>query len=128
LSKNNDGTYSIIDGKVSMKKDDLELVASYWTQLEAYAYMLEKPEVGEPKKISTIGLLQWRINGAFQVDATSTSKGFRVEQRYIPVERNVEKFLAFMENFIGIIEGSFPSSNPECQECEFLKDIRFYTE
>jgi hypothetical protein len=97
LTSNEDGTHSIIDGKVSMKKDEVGLVSSYWTQLEAYVYMLEKPEVGEPKTISTIGLLQWRIDGALETD--HGGKGFSVEQRYIPVERNVHGFTEFMKKF-----------------------------
>lgn len=126
LATNEDGTYSIIDGKVSMKKDEQGLIKSYWTQLEAYVYMLENPEIGEAKKISTIGLLQWRIDGSFDVNAGR--KGFSVEQRYIPVERNVEGFMKFIENFIGIIEGAYPSASSECKECEFLSDIGFYSE
>jgi len=124
LTSNEDGTHSIIDGKVSMKKDEVGLISSYWTQLEAYVYMLEKPEVGEPKTISTIGLLQWRIDGALETD--HGGKGFSVEQRYIPVERNVHGFTEFMEKFIGVIEGEFPAPSSDCFDCTFLREIGFY--
>jgi PD-(D/E)XK nuclease superfamily len=126
LTNNEDGTHSIIDGKVSMKKDEAGLIASYWTQLEAYVYMLEKPELGEPKSISSIGLLQWRIDGS--LEKISTAKGFSVEQRYIPVERNEAKFHTFMEKFIGVIEGAFPASSSDCLDCKFLREINFYSE
>jgi hypothetical protein len=125
LATNEDGTYSIIDGKVSMKKDEQSLVSDYWTQLEAYVYMLENPEIGDAKKISTIGLLQWRIDGALDVNASF--KGFSVEQRYIPVERDIEGFVKFIEKFIGIIEGDYPTASPECRDCEFLSEIGFYS-
>ena len=124
LAANEDGTFSIIDGKVSMKKDENELIANYWTQLEAYVFMLENPESGEPKKISTIGLLQWRITGASRVDDVPT--GFSIEQTYVPVARRPEEFQSFMESMINTIEGEFPESNPDCYDCKFLYDIGFY--
>ena len=87
--------------------------------------MLENPEIGDAKKISTIGLLQWRIDGALDVNASF--KGFSVEQRYIPVERDIEGFVKFIEKFIGIIEGDYPTASPECRDCEFLSEIGFYS-
>ena len=126
LTSNEDGTHSIIDGKVSMKKEVSGLIASYWTQLEAYVYMLEKPEVGEAKRISSIGLLQWRVDGSLQ--NTSTTRGFSIEQKYIPVERSEEKFHTFMEKFIGVIEGEYPDSSHECLDCKFLREINFYVD
>ena len=124
LSESKDGTYSVIDGKVSMKKDAGDLAEGYWKQLEAYVFMLENPEVGEPKKISTIGLLQWRIDGA--VDISEPRRGFTVEERYIPVNRNPEGFRQFIGGFIATIEGEFPSSGNDCYDCKFLKQIEFY--
>ena len=124
LSENKDGTYSVIDGKVSMKKDAEDLAEGYWKQLEAYVFMLENPEVGDPKQIATIGLLQWRIDGA--ADLTESRRGFTVEERYIPVARNPEGFREFIEHFIAIIEGDFPNSGNECYDCKFLRQIEFY--
>jgi hypothetical protein len=124
LSQNKDGTHSVIDGKVSMKKDAEDLAEGYWKQLEAYVFMLENPEVGEPKQIATMGLLQWRIDGA--VDLTEPRRGFTVEERYIPVARNPEGFREFIESFIAIIEGDFPDSGNDCYDCKFLRQIEFY--
>ena len=124
LSENKDGTYSIIDGKVSMKHDEAELIGSYWTQLEAYVFMLENPESGDSKKISSIGLLQWRIDAA--IDMANPIHGFSVEERYIPVKRNPKAFQEYMERFIGYIEGQFPKASTECRDCDFLSTIGFY--
>jgi hypothetical protein len=124
LSKNEDGSFSIIDGKVSMKKDEEGLIDSYWTQLEAYVYMLEHPEIGDPIKIDSIGLLQWRITG--DVIEQDGSRGFAVEERYIPVNRRVAEFDVFMARFIGIIEGDYPDASSTCLDCKFLTEIGFY--
>jgi len=124
LARNDDGTYSIIDGKVSMKKDEEGLIQSYWTQLEAYVYMLEHPEFGDSIQVNSIGLLQWRITG--EVLTLNGTKGFAVEERYIPVERNETGFNLFMEQFISIIDGEFPDAAPACFDCKFLTEIGFY--
>lgn len=124
LAANDDGTFSIIDGKVSMKKEPEVLINNYRTQLEAYVFMLENPESGEAKKISSIGLLQWRINGV--VGNNPFERGFKVEETYIPVERRPEEFGEFIAKFISIIEGDFPESGPECYDCKFLYEIGFY--
>ncbi|NCW94703.1 MAG: hypothetical protein EBW79_06960 [Actinobacteria bacterium] len=47
LVDHNDGTYSIVDGKVSMKKDAESLIDNYWTQLEAHRYI---PIPRQPEK------------------------------------------------------------------------------
>ena len=124
LSKNIDGTYSIIDGKVSMKKDAEGLANDYWKQLEAYAYMLEHPESGDPLVISTIGLIQWRIDSTLSME--SDLRGFKVEEKYIPVNRNPDGFIDFISDFIEIIEGNFPDSSPNCADCKSLSQIGIY--
>ena len=124
LATNENGSYSIIDGKVSMKKDKDGLIESYWTQLEAYVYMLEHPENGDPIEINSIGLLQWRITG--EVIEQDGTRGFAVEERYIPVDRKVAEFALFMANFIEVIEGEFPEASSICLDCKFLTEIGFY--
>lgn len=124
LAKNEDGSFSIIDGKVSMKKNEKDLIDSYWAQLEAYAFMLEHPEIGDPIEIKSIGLLQWRITG--DVIERDGSRGFAVEERYIPINRNAVEFDAFMTRFIEIIEGDYPDATSTCLDCKFLTEIGFY--
>lgn len=121
LVDHHDGTYSIIDGKVSMKKDADEIVESYWTQQEAYVYSFENPLDGNPRPIKTIGLIQWRIDDTFLTDFNG--RGFTVEHRYIPIPRRPNEFQKFIEKFIGIIEGEFPNSGPDCSNCKFFNLI-----
>ncbi len=123
LVDHNDGTYSIVDGKVSMKKDADALIESYWTQLEAYVYAFENPLEGDAMPIKTIGLLQWRIDDSLHLE--ENKRGFSVDHRYIPIPRQPEKFQEFLEKFIGIIEGEFPESGENCENCKFLSKIGF---
>ncbi len=123
LVDHNDGSYSIVDGKVSMKKDAEALIESYWTQLEAYVYAFENPLDGDPMPIKSIGLLQWRIDDSLHLD--ENKRGFSVDHRYIPIPRQIERFQNFLAEFIGIIEGEFPNSGPECDACKYLEKIGY---
>jgi hypothetical protein len=118
-----DGTYSIVDGKVSMKKDEDALIESYWTQLEAYVYAFENPEEDTPMNIRSIGLIQWRIDNSLHLEGDL--RGFSVEHRYIPIPRREKQFHEFIGKFIGIIEGDFPDSGIDCENCNFLTKIGF---
>jgi len=123
LVDHQDGNYSIVDGKVSMKKDSDALIDSYWTQLEAYVFAFENPLEGSPMPIKSIGLLQWRIDNSMHLDGDM--RGFSVDHRYIPIPRRPNEFQNFLEKFIGIIEGDFPESGPDCENCAFLEKIGY---
>ena len=123
LVDHQDGTYSIVDGKVSMKRIAEELIESYWTQLEAYVYAFENPLVGDAMPIKSIGLLQWRIDNALHLE--DHKRGFSVDHRYIPIPRQPERFQEFLAKFIGIIEGEFPNSGEGCDACKYLERIGY---
>lgn len=123
LVDHGDKTYSIVDGKVSMKKDSDALIESYWTQLEAYVFAFENPLDGNARKIRSIGLLQWRIDNSLHLE--DDKRGFSVDHRYIPIPRRPEKFQDFLAEFIAIIEGEFPESGEDCDNCIFLNKIGF---
>jgi hypothetical protein len=117
-----DGTFGVSDGKVSTKKDADLLAADYSHQLHSYAFMLENPKEGEIVKVDSLGLLQWRIEDTLPDE---TTLGFSVMHRYIPIERDDEKFQKFMEDMITVIEGEFPDPSPYCKECEWLTEIGY---
>lgn len=123
LVHHNDGTYSIVDGKVSMKRDDNALIESYWTQLEAYAFAFENPLKGDPLSIKSIGLLQWRIDNSLHLDGDL--RGFSVEHRYVHLLRREKEFQEFLAKFIAIIEGEFPKSGNDCENCAFFSKMGF---
>ena len=123
LVDHNDGTYSIVDGKVSMKKDAEALIESYWTQLEAYVFAFENPLEGDAMPIKSIGLLQWRIDDSLHLE--ENKRGFSVDHRFIPIPRQPERFQSFLAEFIGIIEGEFPESGADCDTCKYLEKIGY---
>ena len=117
------GEFGVADGKVSLKKDTEALIKDYKNQLHSYAFLLEAPESGATQRVSSLGLVQWRIDSTYPSD--SAKWGFGVETRYIPVEKNDREFQEFMAKFIGYIEGEFPEADSECYDCKWLKDIGF---
>ena len=113
LGENSDGSLAIIDCKVSDSERDSG--DFYAPQLEAYAYSLENPAVGEGKKVSTMGLLIWSPKSA---DLT----GFKVEQRYVPVKRDSARFQSLLTDLITMLEGEMPDSGEKCETCRFISN------
>ena len=113
LGENSDGSLAIIDCKVSDSERDNGQF--YAPQLEAYAYSLENPAVGEGKKVSTMGLLVWSPKSA---DLT----GFKVEQKYVPVERDSARFQTLLADLINMLEGEMPDSGEKCETCRFISN------
>ncbi|MDO8573284.1 MAG: PD-(D/E)XK nuclease family protein [Candidatus Daviesbacteria bacterium] len=60
LSKLDDGTYAIIDFKITTP--DEEKIQKYANQLHAYKFALENPADGEPIKISKMGIVSINPN------------------------------------------------------------------
>ena len=113
-----DGRFGVADGKVSMKLDQAALAKDYSNQLHAYDFMLENPKADDGQKVDTLGLVQWRIDGTLPLD--SESWGFKVDHRYVAVERDDASFKEFMDRFITVIEGGFPEPASDCSDCGWL--------
>jgi hypothetical protein len=108
LGENSDGSLAIIDCKVSDSDRDS-------AALEAYAYSLENPAVGDGQRVDSMGLLVWNPDHA-------EADGFKVRQKYVPVPRDTTRFNALVEDLITMLEGDLPSSGVDCQTCKFLKN------
>lgn len=116
-----DGSVGIIDCKVS--DSDRDNGAFYAPQLEAYAHALENPDRGKPFPVSSMGLLIWKLGGVTETspsELASHSHGFGVNQVYVPVERDSDRFNAILEELITTIEGGMPDSGAECNVCNYL--------
>lgn len=116
-----DGTVGIIDCKVSDSDRDNGIF--YAPQLEAYAYALENPDRGKPFLVSSMGLLIWKLAGVTetaQTELASNSHGFGVNQIYVPVERDSNRFTQILEELITTIEGGMPEPGADCNLCNYL--------
>jgi len=112
-----DGTYGVVDCKFQARDSDKS--GFYSPQLEAYAFGLENPAKGEPKKISSLGLLVWspvKIRGN-----SSGNFGMELKCSWYPMERNPEALQARLSEFIGVIAGTVPESKAKCDQCSYVE-------
>ena len=115
-----DGTHGIIDCKFQGKDNDKS--EFYSPQLEAYAFALENPVEGAPKKISVLGLLVWSPkkpigdpDSGFSLDLNSS---------WFPIARNPATLEDRLRDFIGVISGPTPDRKAKCDVCEFITNRR----
>jgi hypothetical protein len=103
----------------------------YWSQLESYAYCFEHPARGEPRAVDFIGLLCWHPQSfalSFPLPETEPTGDQRTHGellgalRWIPVERNRDRFLELLEAVASIlVEPSPPPPGEDCSRCQ-LRD------
>ena len=111
-----DGTYGVIDCKFQARASDKGKF--YSPQLEAYAFALENPAKGEPKKISSLGLLVWapvKIRGN-----SSGNFGMELSCNWYPIERDPAALHNRLTEFIGVIAGEVPASKANCDQCKYI--------
>ena len=92
LLKHDKNSYSIIDYKtthISKKLNDI-----YFLQIMAYAYCLENPEVGEPKKIDNLGLIVFQPE---KFDATLGKANLNGSLHYVEIAFDKNKFKKWMK-------------------------------
>ncbi len=116
VAENEDGTFGLIDCKVS--DSDRDNAGFYSPQLEAYAYSMENPAAGKGVRVASMGLLVWNPTHAIGED--QFSYGFGVSQKYLPVERDQVNFLSVIGEFISVLAGSLPSAGATCGTCNYL--------
>jgi len=111
-----DGSYGIIDCKFQARDNDKS--SFYSPQLEAYAFALENPAKGEPKKISTLGLLVW---SPVKIRGTSSGNfGMELRCSWYPIERNPEALQVRLREFIHTVTGDAPASDDKCDQCNYI--------
>ncbi|MFM8897822.1 MAG: PD-(D/E)XK nuclease family protein [Actinomycetota bacterium] len=115
-----DGTYGIIDCKFQGKDNDKS--DFYAPQLEAYAYALENPVSGEPRKVSVIGLLVWSPKKPLGDPYDGFSLG--LNSSWFPITRNPEGLQERLQDFIEVISGPTPVRDSGCETCKFISNRR----
>jgi len=115
-----DGTYGIVDCKFQARQSDKSKF--YAPQLEAYAFALENPAKGEPKKISSLGLLVW---SPVKVRGNSAGNfGMELSCEWYPIERDPDALQQRLAEFITMITGELPESKQNCDQCNYLSARR----
>ena len=117
LCKNPDDTYTVVDLKIS--KPDEEKIDKYKTQLYAYKYSLENPQIEKPVKITRMGLL------IFYPDTVELEEGIakmNFPPKWMEIQPDDEYFLEFIKEIDTLIKGDIPERTLECTYCKYFKE------
>jgi len=117
LCKNSDGTYTIVDLKISQA--DVGKIEKYKTQLTAYKFAMENPKSSDPIKITKMGLL------IFYPDTVAfENESARVDfpPKWLEIPADDLAFVNFIREVDKLLAGPIPESNPECKWCKYLKE------
>ena len=115
LTKLDDGTYGVIDLKITDPKD--EDLYKFGNQLHAYKFALENPARGLSSiKISQMGLV---IVSPESVSVDGHGFIYHAEPKWIPVEENSADFFAFIDEVVNLLIGDSPRPTANCKWCQY---------
>jgi hypothetical protein len=114
LVKLADGTYLVVDFKISQASEDK--AAKYMSQLLTYKYALEHPAKGQPKTISRTGLI------LMYPDTVKFEQGRAVldfPPTWVEIAPDLTPFYDFMHQVNDLLTGPTPPENPACLWCKY---------
>ena len=112
LSTLDDGTYAIIDFKITDPAEDK--LHKFTHQLHAYKFALENPAKDQPKKISKMGVV------AISPSEIAFHKGhifFRSKPHWFEISEDMNGFYNFIDQVSALLEGDLPQPTENCQWC-----------
>lgn len=114
-SKLDDGTYSVIDFKITDPTD--EKIQKFFAQLHAYKFALENPSYGEPKKVSKMGIVA--INPE-EIAFPGETVVFKAKPLWFEINEDMDRFYAFVSEVSDLLNGPTPKENPDnCKWCYY---------
>lgn len=116
LGKNPDGTYTVVDLKISLPSE--EKIEKYKTQLFSYKFALENPVSSTPIKITKMGLLIFYPEYVDFIDETSK---VNFPPKWMEIPTDEKAFHNFIKEVDDLLEGPVPEMNPSCKFCEYSK-------
>lgn len=114
-SKLNDGTYAIIDFKITDPTEDK--IQKFFAQLHAYKFALENPTFGKPKKVSKMGVIA--INPE-EISFPGDNVIFHAKPRWFEIVEDMDRFYAFISDVSKLLNSPTPPENPDnCKWCYY---------
>ncbi|MFN2641271.1 MAG: PD-(D/E)XK nuclease family protein [Actinomycetota bacterium] len=115
-----DGSYGVIDFKTSRSKDNH--VALYSRQLHSYGYALENPA---PRAEGLYPITTYGLHCVTPISMGGNGAGlsFEMEAIWIPIEKEENKFLEFMDEVLTVLERRTPpDAGEECLYCRYFHE------
>jgi hypothetical protein len=117
LTKLDDGTYAIIDFKITTP-DEEKIFKKYSSQLHAYKYALENPLEETPIKISKMGALS--INPD-EMKLVNGKVVFTATPKWHPIVENMDNFYKLIQDISAVLNGPLPPATATCNLCIYRK-------
>lgn len=114
LVKQTDGTYLVIDFKISQPSE--EKAAKYRTQLQTYKFALENPVTGKPRLVTKMGLV---IVYPEAVKYENDLAVVNFPPVWMEIPQEMESFYQFMHELDDLLAGPMPPENPDCPWCAY---------
>ena len=119
LSKLDDGTFAIIDFKITTP--DEEKIQKYASQLHAYKFALENPIQGTPIQILEMGVVSINPEEMKLVDGKVV---FTTTPKYHPIKEDVAGFYKLIEEIATVLNGDLPATSETCSLCLYRKAFK----
>ncbi|KKQ97744.1 MAG: hypothetical protein UT24_C0012G0055 [Candidatus Woesebacteria bacterium GW2011_GWB1_39_12] len=114
-SRLDDGTYSVIDFKITDPTEDK--IQKFFPQLHAYKFALENPAFGEAKKVSKMGVIA--INPE-EISFPGEKVVFTAKPLLFEIEEDMDRFFAFISEVSKLVNGPEPPENSDnCKWCYY---------
>ncbi len=113
-SRLDDGTYAVIDFKITDPTEDK--IQKFFPQLHAYKFALEHPAFGEPKKVSAMGVIA--INPE-EITFPGETVIFKAKPKFFPIVEDMDAFYAFIGEISKLLGGPVPQPNDNCPWCKY---------
>ncbi len=114
VSKLEDGTYSVIDFKIT--SPDAEQIQKFSSQLHAYKFALENPAEGNPIKVSRMGLISVTPES---IDYKDGKMIFTADPKWHPIEEDMDSFYGLIKEISSVLNGSMPAESETCNLCVY---------
>ena len=115
ISRLNDGSFAVIDFKITDPKEDQAV--KFANQLHAYKFALENPASGfSPRKVSKMGLITVSPQSIELIDGKVV---FSSMPKYHPVEENMENFYSLIKEISEVLNGELPNPTENCSWCKY---------
>ena len=117
LTKLDDGTYAIIDFKITTP-DEEKIFKKYSSQLHAYKFALENPLDEAPIKISKMGAIS--INPS-EMKLVNGKVVFTTIPTWHPIVENMDNFYKLIGDISTVLNGPLPPVSATCNLCVYRK-------
>lgn len=114
VSKLDDGTYSVIDFKITDPSEDK--IQKFSQQLHAYKFALENPAEGKPRKVSKMGVIAITPDS---IEFPNDEVTFKSSPQWFEIKEDMDSFYAFISEVSSLLNGAVPKTSENCAWCKY---------